>query len=189
MKQNRCILKLTVVFFFLMFVLGGRSFREPTFTAFTFPAWGINNKKIDNRPTKHSNLISNVTFCWPLFTVLSAGFSTFVYWKLAVHGLHNLRPCTGFLFPVYSRSYYGLCTPSFFYLSMYCTFPVDFLGAGILQRICLNSDVLSVYRGRIIFSTFFNLSYIVWYGHVDRASFSHAVDPSLNIFSFTRFFR
>ena len=31
-----------------------------------------------------------------IFTVLSAGFSIFVYQKCAVHGVHNLRPCTGF---------------------------------------------------------------------------------------------
>ena len=42
------------------------------------------------------------------YTVLSAGFSIFVYWTFAVHGLHNLRPWTGFLFPVNSRLYYGL---------------------------------------------------------------------------------
>ena len=41
-----------------------------------------------------------------------AGFFIFVYWKFAVHGQHNLHPCTGFLFPVNSRIYisvYILC--------------------------------------------------------------------------------
>ena len=55
------------------------------------------------------NLLKN-TF----YTVLSAGFSIFVYWKVAVHRVHNLRPYTGFLFPVYSRSYYGQYTVLFF---------------------------------------------------------------------------
>ena len=35
-----------------------------------------------------------------------------------------MSACTGFLFPVYSRSCYGLYSISFFYLPMYCTFPV-----------------------------------------------------------------
>ena len=38
-------------------------------------------------------------------TVLSAGFSIFVHWKVAVNRVHNLRSCTGFLFPVYARMY------------------------------------------------------------------------------------
>ena len=41
-------------------------------------------------------------------TVLSAGFSIFLHWKVAVNRVHNSRPCTGFLFSVYSWSYYGL---------------------------------------------------------------------------------
>ena len=44
-------------------------------------------------------------------TVLRASFSIFVYWKFAVHGLHNLRPCTGFLFPAV-------------YLMVYILFPL-----------------------------------------------------------------
>ena len=48
------------------------------------------------------------------YTVLSAGFSIFVHWKVAVNRVHNLRPCTGFLFPVYSRIYYGLYTVLYF---------------------------------------------------------------------------
>ena len=46
-------------------------------------------------------------------TVLSAGFSIFVYGTFAVHGLHNLRPCTRILFPVNSGIYYGLYTGFF----------------------------------------------------------------------------
>ena len=49
------------------------------------------------------------------FTVLSAGFSIFVSWKFAVHGVHNLRPCTGFLFPVNSCKYcITVCIPYLF---------------------------------------------------------------------------
>ena len=47
-------------------------------------------------------------------TVLSAGFSIFVHWKVAVNRVHNLRPCTGFLFPVYSCIYQGLYTVLYF---------------------------------------------------------------------------
>ena len=46
-------------------------------------------------------------------TVLSAGFSIFVHWKFAVNRVHNLRLCTEFIFPVYSRKYYSLYTGSF----------------------------------------------------------------------------
>ena len=84
-------------------------------------------------------------------TVLSAGFFIFVYWKVAVHRVHDLRPCTGILFPVYSRSYYGLqyiqYTVPYFFL------PTNvpgisggdffFFGTVKLQRICRNSVILS----------------------------------------------
>ena len=46
-------------------------------------------------------------------TVLSAGFSIFVHWKFAENRVHNLRLCTEFIFPVYSRKYYSLYTGSF----------------------------------------------------------------------------
>ena len=93
------------------------------------------------------------------YTVLSAGFSIFVHWKVAVNRVHNLRPCTGFLFPVYSRTYYGLYT-TFFYLQMYRTFPVATLCAVILQRICRNSDTLSVWcMGYYKYHIFRNIVY------------------------------
>ena len=43
-------------------------------------------------------------------TVLSAGFSIFLHWKVAVNRVQNLRSCTRFLFPVYTRIYYSLNT-------------------------------------------------------------------------------
>ena len=77
--------------------------------------------------------LNNVQFrifyiIWPslLYTVLRAGFSIFVYWSFAVNRLHNLRPCTGFLFLVNSSIYYGLYTVFFFYLQMDRPFPVAF---------------------------------------------------------------
>ena len=71
-----------------------------------------------------------------------------MYWKVAVHRVHNLRPCTRFLFPVYSRTYYGLCiycTVTFFTYKCTAHFRWRFIRAVILQRICRNSDTLSVY--------------------------------------------
>ena len=81
-------------------------------------------------------------------TVLSAGFFIFVYWKVAVHRVHDLRPCTGILFPVYSRSYYGLqytvyCTLLFFTYKCTGHFRWGFFGTVKLQRICRNSVILS----------------------------------------------
>ena len=69
--------------------------------------------------TNDAALLLITSICTP-YTVLSAGFSVFVHWKVAVHRVHNLRPCTGFLFPVILRSIYRIS----FYLPMYCTFPV-----------------------------------------------------------------
>ena len=61
------------------------------------------------------------------YTALSAGFSIFVHWKVAEHGVHNLRPCTGFLFPVYSCILYiaVFTVLTLFYLQMDQTFPVE----------------------------------------------------------------
>ena len=70
-----------------------------------------------------------------IYTVLSAGFSIFVYWKFPVDGLHNLRPCTGFLFPVNSCIYYGLYTVLFFTYKWTLHFQWSFLCTGILQSI------------------------------------------------------
>ena len=99
-----------------------------------------------------------------LFTVLSAGLSVFVHWKVAVrvqvHRVHNLRLCTGFLFPVYSRSYYGLYTVSFItYPCMYCTFPVVIfvhrnIAAYLPEFRCLQCIQWSYYS---ISSAFFNM--------------------------------
>ena len=69
------------------------------------------------------------------YTVSSAGFSIFVYWKFPVDGLHNLRPCTGFLFPVNSCIYYGLYTVLFFTYKWTLHFQWSFLCTGILQSI------------------------------------------------------
>ena len=76
------------------------------------------------------------------YTVYSAGFSIFVHWKVAVNRSHNLHPCTGFLFPVYSRIYYGLYSVLYFTNRWTAHFRVRFLCTGILQRICRNSDAL-----------------------------------------------
>ena len=113
-----------------------------------------------------SGEVSHYRRCWirtrDRCTVSSAGFSIFVYWKFAVHGLHNLRPCTGFLFLVNSRIYYGLYTVSFFTYKWTAHFRWSFLATGILQRICCNSDVRvhSVYCERILNSAFFYLIFL-----------------------------
>ena len=70
-------------------------------------------------------------------------FSIFVHWKFAVNKVHNLRPCTWLLFPVYSCKYYSLYTGSFFTYPCTVHFQWPFLCAGILQRICRNSVSLS----------------------------------------------
>ena len=48
---------------------------------------------------------------------------------------HNLRPCTGFLFPVNSCIYYGLYTVLFFTYKWTLHFQWSFLCTGILQSI------------------------------------------------------
>ena len=80
-------------------------------------------------------------------TVLSADFFIFVFWKVAVHWVHNLRPCTGFLFPVHSRTYYGLYTIYFFTYKCTDHFRWWFLCAVKLQLICRNSVILSYIVG------------------------------------------
>ena len=94
-------------------------------------------------------------------------FFHFCVLELTVHGLHNLRPCTGLLFPVYSRSYYGLCNGSFFTYPCTVHFQWTFLRAAILQRICRNSDGLSVYTVQwayYFYSTFWILLYsMIWH--------------------------
>ena len=100
-------------------------------------------------------LLLLISFSMLTHTVLSAGFSNFVYWKFAVHGVHNLHPCTGFLFSVNNCEYYGLYTISFYTYPYTVHFQWSFLCAGILQRICRNSDVLCIYSVHILCSTFF----------------------------------
>ena len=58
-----------------------------------------------------------------------------MYWKFPVDGLHNLRPCTGFLFPVNSCIYYCLYTVLFFTYKWTLHFQWSFLCTGILQSI------------------------------------------------------
>ena len=62
------------------------------------------------------NIISRNVFIFIYYDLhcYKCRFSIFVYWKFAVDGLHNLRPCTGFLFPVNSCIYYCLYTVLFF---------------------------------------------------------------------------
>ena len=93
-----------------------------------------------------------------------AGFFIFVYWKFAVHGQHNLHPCTGFLFPVNSRIYFSLYTVSFFTCKWTAHIRWSFLCTGILQHICRNSDVHSGYCGYIVNYNFFIISYlcVIW---------------------------
>ena len=62
-------------------------------------------------------------------TVLSARFSIFVYWKVAVNRAHNLRPCT-------IRIYYGL------YTVLYFTYTMKQARVRILQAAFLKKFVL-----------------------------------------------
>ena len=98
-----------------------------------------------------------------LRTVLSAGFSIFVHWKVVVNTrVLNLRPCTRVLFPVNSHNMYVLRSIylTLFYLQIDRTFP---------WRYFCPVKILS-------FSSFDKC--MIW--PVVRVSVSHAADPSLN---------
>ena len=119
------------------------------------------------------------------YTVLSAGFSIFVHWKVAVNRVHNLHPCTGFLFLVYSRIYYGL------YTELYFTYKWTRHLRWIFFCTVKTADMVAYSKFWV-----FWLSLNVWCGLVIRALVTHAADLSSNSthyifknFCFTGFFR
>ena len=112
-------------------------------------------------------------------TVLSAGFS------ILCTGNLQYMECTIYVhvldfFPRSIAVNITVFIPYLFYLPIYCTFPVVILCAGILQRICWNSYVLSAYSVCYISWAFFTLFIRMWYGLVVRTSVSCAAGLGLN---------
>ena len=119
------------------------------------------------------------------YTVYSAGFSIFVHWKVAVNRSHNLHPCTGFLFPVYSRIYYGLYTVLYFTYKWTRYFQWRFVCT-------VKTRIRWAYSKLRVFHPLKN----VRFGLVDLAMVAHAAEPSSNssccvfkIYRFSGFFR
>ena len=115
-----------------------------------------------------------------------------------VQRVHNLCPCTEFLFPVYSRSY-SIMVRYFFYLP---NTHVLYISSGnfCAPEYCSVFDRIKMFSAYIQWSYYitriFSTYLLVCNGLVDRAPVFHAAGPRFNpawcvfnIFSFNGFFR